>query len=124
MRTDNTFSMVGRALIACSSLLFVSACATLPSYDDKAAAQFSEVSQKTLTEINRCNVQWLNRAPSGSMLLIKNGYVYRHDDTNTALKLLDEGSVRTLRGYYRSGLSVRMFDTRSSFIQKAKDCMK
>jgi hypothetical protein len=115
--------MAGRAFIAYSSLFFVSACATLPSYDDNAVAQFSEVSQKTLAEINRCNVNWLNRAPSGSMLLIKNGYVYRHD-TNTALKLSDEGSVRTLKGYYRSGLSVRIFDTRNEFIQKAKDCMK
>ena len=123
MTTGNTYRMMSRAFIACSSLFLVSACASFPSYDDNAAAQFSEVSQKTLADINSCNVKWLDRAPSGSMLLIKNGYVYRHD-TNTTLKLSDEGSVRTLRGYYRSGLSVRMFDTRGEFIQKAKDCMK
>lgn len=113
-----------RTAIICSSLFFISACVNLPPYDDSVPAQFSETSQKSLAEINRCNTSWLNRALSGNMLLIKDGYVYRHEDTNTVLKLTDDGSVRTLRGYYRTGFSIRVFDTRDQFIASAKACMK
>ena len=117
-------SIMGGALFASSSLFFVSACATTPPFDDNAVAQFSEPSQKTLAEINSCNVSWLNSSLSGSMLITKNGYIYRHGETNTVLKLSDDGSVRTLRAYYRSGFNIRVFDTRDQFIKKARGCMK
>ena len=124
MRVFNVNIIMGRALVATASLFFVSACATTPPFDENAVAQFAEPSQKTLAEINSCNVSWLNSSLSGSMLVSKNGYIYRHDETNTVLKLSDDGSVRTLRAYYRSGFNIRVFDTRDQFIAKARGCMK
>ncbi len=97
----------------------------MPAYDDTAPVRFSESSSKSLSNINICNIKWLNNWPDGQMLLLKNGYIYKAQSINAVFKLTDEGGSRILKGYWNeTGIDIRIFFTKSDFLGKLKECMK